>query len=599
MLPLLLAIAAHAGPDADKISFDLELKPPNIERAQKRCTKWEAWRMSADPSLRDACARAFWYTTATEGKVEAWNTYRKRWAGTKGEAPALEREARALLVALGRDATEEAYLRLTRQYPGTKAADTASAMAEHMAMQNVGSDAAEALRVMNQYPERVPELLAQFLPQLVEVQVRGLSITTELHEGVPRQGDLQLQSLWAARHADGTVVPWDDEARAHLKAAGLDQAIISRLDGTASNRTARRYPLCYDPTADPGWEAGVAVRLGEASLFEAQPWSSSCTDQEWPAFVILRGDRVTGLSLQPGHLMLFPTQQATTGFTWGGDAQGVGGTDLYLPFPPGEPVTVGNAQVVGQQLGPLYLVHPIGGGLPWITDMKPPRNAVGLPRGFESTRLPKGWAVLPGPGSSSEVQSEALGATAWTLPRGDVRQLTPLVQWATGLHRHNAKLTAQVPEPLPALSQAGAWSRSRVMIQAAPPKSAKPLKLQEATPDQVQTGLRMLEFNGVDMVVLEAWAANLDDDPRTELVLVLERAGVKLRAFVDTYASGARRAFLFDAASVSDFDSRKGQQFSFVRGGVPYVAWTGMRGSSPFVEAVHLDDRGLVREYLK
>jgi len=254
---------------------------------------------------------------------------------------------------------------------------------------------------------------------------------------------------------------------------------------------------------------------------------------------------------------------------------------------------------VGQQLGPLYLVHPVGGGLPWITDMKPPRNAVPLPRAFESTRLPPGWAVLPGPKGTSMVKSQALGDTPWTLPPGDVRQLTPLLQWATGLHRHNAKLTAAVPAPLPGLGEAGVWTRSRVMVQARPPRGGQPLDLQEASPEQVTTGLRMLQFEGVELEVHGAWAANLDEDARTELVLEVERGGVKMRAFVDTYASGARRVFLFDAAEADGFDARRGQQFAFVLAGVPYVAWTGMRGTSPFLEAVHLDDRGLVREYLR
>ena len=106
----------------------------------------------------------------------------------------------------------------------------------------------------------------------------------------------------------------------------------------------------------------------------------------------------------------------------------------------------------------------------------------------------------------------------------------------------------------------------------------------------------MLSDAGVPVTPVRGWRLDLDADSQIETVLEAERGGVAMRVVADTYRSGARRLFLLDAMPRAELSALRATPFAFRLDGHTYVAWTwGTR--TPFLEALHLDDRGLIREY--
>src|SRR5690606_17922106 len=124
-------------------------------------------------------------------------------------------------------------------------------------------------------------------------------------------------------------------------------------------------------------------------------------------------------------------------------------------FEAGDPIVAG--PVVGQQAGPIYLLHPIAGGMPWFVSAAPPPRALGLPSGLESVGLPQGWDLTTprGPvqvGRQSRQPVEVRGpglARAWPLPSGRVGVLSPIAAQITGLHAGNDALERERAPALP------------------------------------------------------------------------------------------------------------------------------------------------------
>ncbi|MBN2800027.1 MAG: hypothetical protein JXX28_12860 [Deltaproteobacteria bacterium] len=588
-LTLLLPGSAFAAPDADVIHRAFEAG--DIEKAEKRCEKWGAADPTADPAVREACARVDWRRVEPLATPEDWASYRQTWAGTKGEQPALEREALLSLERLGSGPSEALLLGIAERYPGTPAADVARRRAALTAAAAV-REAGAAVKVVRDYPD-MPELAEPLMEAwplgfaVVDIDPSTLRLRTSLKEGVQTQ--LPLAAYWAVRAGDGTVTPSEEFGTAQLVANGVPEEVVQSTLAKGAG-AGRVLPLCAD-WADPALRGGVALSLGGGVAFLEQPWTGQCGPEVQPVFLTLQAGQTTSLSMRPGHSMVFPTAMAYTGFTWTG--QGTGSTDLYVPFQPGEPVVVGNAQVIGQQLGALYLVHPVGGGLPWITNMSPPTTAT--PVTSKRTELPEGWSLTP---VADSTRVDGPGAEGWMLPPGEVRVLPPLSQWMTQLSAVNPKLDGSFPPPLPSLSTPGAWNPERAGVAATPPPGTSAIPLSTPAADEADEMLRMLADAGVHFRVKTAWRLNLDEDLREEYALDLERGGVAVRAVVDVYGSGARRIFLFDARPEAQFDDAAGTPFAFRRDGQAYLAWAGMNAGVTFVEAVHLDDRGLVRELL-
>lgn len=588
-LALLLPEIAYAAPDANLVHRALE--EGDRVKAEKRCARWQATEPSTALEVREACARVAWAPTEAIDTPAAWEAYRKTWAGTKGERPALEREARLALAALGDHAAEDALVTIAKKYADTPASDVALNRAALVAAGAV-STPEEAAQVVTRYGRdaRVVAALMEHYPTaFAEYTVDSATqrVTAKLKGGV--QTSLPLTATWAVRRTGGEVVPWDSFAADALSAQGVPR---ESLDAALAKGGGRAFPLCSTWEV-PALKAGISLQLGTGTQFDEQPWGPSCGDDAAPAFITMQHGAVTGLSLQPGHWMTFPHALAVTGFTWSG--QGAGATDLYIPFTPGEPVVVGGAQVVGQQFGALYLVHPVGGGMPWMTNMAPPTSATPIRSTLKSEAMPRGWTLTP---LADAARVDGPGAVAWILPPGEVRLLSPLYQWMTQLSRANPKLTGQFPPPLPALYDLDFWKSDRAGVTAAPPPGTSLIPLGNPDAIEISGALSLLSEAGIPVRVKRAVRLNLDEDNRDEFALEVERGGIAMRAVVDVYASGAKRVFLFDALPEPAFDATAGTPFAFRREGQAFLAWTGVNAGVAFLEAIHLDERGLIREML-
>lgn len=577
LLLLLLTAQAPAAPDPAAIVG--HITAGELDKAHKKCDRWQAQSADAGAELRDACARAYWPLAEESDTVEAWSSYRQTWAGTRGEAPALEREARSALLQAGPEATEGALTRIARQYAGTASADLAQQRAIALAVSEV-ANGAQAVRVVRDYPdatEAVTQLMEAWPAAFTELLVNGRVVEARLRSGFTLPDGVELRGDWAIQRPDGSVVPWAEYGRAYLLEAGLSEATVD-----AMTSGPRPYGWCSDWTGSTG---GVAVFLGNGVYFEPRPFDTGCQDQ--PAFLTVdEAGQPTALSLAPGHLLQFPTGAPFDGFAWQG--AGESPTRIVVPAVPDAPVTVGDAQVVGQRTGELFLVHPVAGGLPWLTDMAPPDDATSV--ASHSTALPRGWSLTT---TADGTRVDGPHDGEWLLPPGAVRVLTPPLQWATGLHRNNPKVSVPHPEPLPGLSE-GFWKRQRIRVAAQAPQGTTALTLTPTT--DTRSALYLLTSHGVSLSVDRAWTVQLDDDPQDELVAEATLAGHGVRVLVDTYRSGARRVFLLDQTPAAEWEAVRGEAFAFTRAGTAYVAWTSVIQGVTTVEALNLDERGLVRQ---
>ncbi|MCO4745430.1 MAG: hypothetical protein KC912_11625 [Proteobacteria bacterium] len=558
---LLLALfgIAHAA-DRAQIVSDL-LDGGQGERARQRCEKWQADEPGAEGALRDQCARAFWPTAEEQDTPESWRDFRSRWGGTRGEGEALEREARAVLLSLGREASEDELLQVATDYSSTETGGRAEDLAAYAALRKM-DDADDMRRVARRYRNnpRVRELFEGELEHLLTVDVSSEDVQVNWVDGVEDPSGRQPTAEWIGVRADDSGISWLEVGEEVLGRAGLDPRRFRREEGPP-------YPLC------PVWADAVApaveVRVGDAASRIEAPLDPVCADGT-PVFLLIEDELVRSLSLAPGHQLELANKPGR--MAWG-ESRERAGAALWIPGQATEPMIVGNGQVVGQRVGPVYMAHPVAGGLPWLTEVAPPADALPLTPSLGREALPDGWTV-EGQGTERRVLG---GDTDWPLAEGTIRVLEPLVQWATQLSSGNPRVGVSGAKALPA--QLRRLPRSH-------PAGTLPLALERISASAAADYLVPLAEAGLNLAVEEAWQLDLDRDPRLEILVRAVANGRPTTIVVDPYPSGQRRYFAFDHGRLPDTDP-----FAYDFGGRAVLAIP----MEDRLVLVHVDDRGLAR----
>lgn len=525
-----------------------------VDAAQKKCTRWSAFLPETEAPLREACAKAMLPAAQATDTFAGWARYQADWKGTSMESVGRAGEAATRLRDLGDEATETEYRAFLTTYEATPSAKRATVLLGEAALRSIRT-AEDAKRVARTYPavDGLEAALVPWFDAFVTVDVEDGRPVAKLDPPLSLPGRT-LVAEWAGQQAD-TPVPWDVVALRHLEAHGLSSAVARVLLGEPE----ASFPPCSLPDA----KVGVRVRYGSLSAFV--PRDVSCGGGT-PAFVSVRGERIAGLSLRAGRAMAF-AGPGDAQVEWVGDRDVVGVPVLGDVGPDVIPL----GSVVGQQVGPGHLVHPLAGGLPWYVLEGPPPTA---------QPLPKGVAVSPDVGRvqvlaslGRRVQVAGVPDDLRELPNGDVRMLSPLYQELTGLHAGNpafARRSAAVFRP-------GFW-----------PEGSAPPVLEGTERDAVKTELARF---GVQL--RRAWAVQLHADEGVEIPFEGTWSGKAVRGVLDPRESGdGHRLFVIEAPD------RRDSPTVFRHDARTHFGWIGTRGARPAMEVFRFEPAGLTHHLL-
>lgn len=408
------------------------LAKEKVEAAQRRCERLSAFLPETEPALREVCAKAMLPKAQAADTFTGWVRFRDAWAGTTSAELARRNEARVRLAALGPEALEIAYTAFLEDYPDTPASAEATDLRAKAAVRGI-DDLDEARRVARTYPgtEGLLEAIRPWFAGFLTATVDGDGIVVTLEPEIPIEGSTP-QATFAAR-TDDVVQPWDDAALAHLQRHGLseDQARLL-LPGGGS----------YPPCSLPDLTLGAQVVHGPLEAFV--PLTVDCGGDS-PGFVSLRDGRVVGLALAPGPGIRLAGADGSAVLLHGRDASRA--EVPLLGEVREEAIPLGT--VVGRQVGPGWMLHPLAGGLPWYVLAGPPPSAQPIPVGHGSGPLPPGVSLVA---DSTGVRVEKAGSPSFlrTLPAGTVRALSPLYQELSSLHDERKVFDRQTLAELPA-----------------------------------------------------------------------------------------------------------------------------------------------------
>ena len=553
-----------------------------LETAQAKCERTGATYSTADQDLREICAEAYYEKAKEKNSVGSWIRFQQTWGGTTWMGPAREMEGAAALRELGEAAEEHAYQSYMDRYGDTKYALQAEQMMMEAAIRGV-DNSKDAVRVARKYPNHrlTPSLVEKYLTSFIRMDLNGSDITVSLEPAISVPGKAP-QGKWVASYSEDVFVDWNQNAEGHLKDIGASQMFVDRAKG---NSTGQVFQPCQIPEAE--WKLGILVEVGETRQFFPNAGVESCKRRPWPAFTIHRNGTLDTLSLGPELTLRFPTDPAAQWFGWGPTDVD---TRMFIPAPAGKPILVGT--VIGQPVGRLFLLHPLAGGMPWYVAQPPPAEALELPTDLKSTAIPLGWSIRSdegpmGPGESSEgtitITGEPLGGSIWTLPPGEIRVMSPLVQEITKLNRSNVSLLRERMKPVPPLTgRAGPMGSTPVPFAEVP------------NIDQVTKDLRSF---GMAVKVTRAWQGFVGSDGPQEVIFEGTIGGVAAKGLLDPFEGGGGfRLFIWykDARSQAEDE----EMLAFKHSGAAYVAWLGKSAEGDnYVEAIHFEKVGLVREF--
>jgi len=579
VLGALLPGLALAG-KADGVEKLMELG--KLETALVKCERLGATYSSSDQDLREICAEAYYEKAQEKNTVGAWIRFQQTWAGTSWIGPARELEGAAALRELGEGAEEHQYQSFMDRYGDTKYALKAEQMMMDAAVTGV-DNAKDAVRVARKYPNHrlTPQLVEKYLTSFIRMDINGTDISVTIEPAISMPGK-SPQGKWVASYSEAVFVDWNQNAEGHLKDIGASQMFIDRAKGNSAGQV---FQPCQIPEAE--WELGILVELGDTRQFFPNAGVESCKRRPWPGFTVHNHGTLDALSLGPELTLRFPTDPASQAFGWG--PQDVD-TKIYIAGPSGKPILVG--PVIGQKVGNLFLLHPTAGGMPWYVSQGPPPEALELPTDLKSTAIPLGWSIKGnngpmGPGEASDgpitILGEPLGGTVWDLPPGEVRVMSPLVQEITKLNRSNESLLRQRMKPVPPLT-----GRTG-------PKGSSPLPFDEI-PNVGQLTSDIRSF-GMAIKVKRAWQGFLGSGggPK-EVIFEGTIGGIPVKGLLDPFnGGGGFRLFVW----YKDDRAQKDEEefMAFKHGSSSYVAWLGEGEAGSYVEAVHFEAIGLVREF--
>lgn len=565
----------------DPAAIQRKMTTNDYEGARKKCEKWDAEKPSADPALREVCAKADWPLAEARDTARVWAAYCSTWEGTEWAEVAVERLASASLRELRAPASEDDLLQLAAEYPDTKAAQQATEMAADAAVRDV-ADGAAALRAAKRYPGHpgLPPLVERYPEQFVKVLINpDQSIATEIDPPVTVPAYMQPLPVWVARWPGGHAEPWLEVATNHLAEAGLPREQLTLTGGGGP-----ALPLCAIPGQPEGFHAAVEVRVGAGRVYRPVPWADGCGPDAPVMVMTVSGGRVVGLSPRPGAVVDLTARSL----------DGRLHTRAFVKDTPGEPTLVG--PVVFTAVGRSWLVSPLSGGPPWLTDRAPPRDgAVALSASVVGSGPPSGMRLEPVDGTLT-LRKE--GAADWTLPPGEVRFLSALVQRILGL---DAAVLDGVPDGAPALLPQVPWATDGDKLIAQPPRGGRALQVTALTELDIQQALLRVESAGVGrerLDVRDAWTVDIDRDGVVEVIFRarLDEQGAVL--VLDVHESLGNRLFLFSAEDAAPAQGEAGAPFAFTYGGSPYVAWVGNVGQARFVELIRYDGLSVRSERL-
>ncbi len=574
---------ATAGPEEGVAKL---VQDGEFERAQKRC---EEVGLDDAPPLREACAKAFFPAAQQANSVASWQAFVARWTGTALEGEASEAEASAALYAVGYGAREADYAALLAQYPNSVVAPALSDRMGAAAIRDA-FDGDEARRVALKYPrhEQVSTLVERYLAAFAKVEIGEAGPVIALDP--PTVPASEVKWSWVLRHPDGRIEAWNTLAEAHLLGLGLPPSFVNYAKAQGN----QSFPPCL-PLGVAG-ELAIQLVFESGSAFVPAPVDPACAATAPPALFVVSGGRMSALSLAPGHRLVLPPAvppPAAPWFPWGAPS---GVTHIFAPFPAGDPIVAG--AVLGQPIGAkpesgpgLFLLSPIAGGMPWYILTNPPPSAVALPVDFRTAPLPSGWTLMaagrpvqPGVDSAEPVQVSGPAGADWWLPAGDPRVFSQLFAKLTGMNQENPAIRRPRGEPLPPAAQGFTLSG-----QLAGPPGSAPVDLEPLDKTALSALSPVLAALGV--TASRAWKVDLGPDAPHVVFEGANQAGVQLRGIADF----AGRGFVWVREPRAQ--SKPEAVFAFRLREQPYFAWTGTGATGPYVEAVHFEGIGLVREF--
>lgn len=574
MLFLMLSTAL-AAPDPDAIWRRLNVN--DYEGARKRCEKWSATNPNADPELRDVCAKADWPLAEARDTARVWEAYCEKWEGTQWAEVGFERFALATLHELRAPASEDDLLAIVDRFPETRAARDALEMAADAAIRDVDS-AERALRAAQRYPDHpgLPPLVERYPEKFVSVIINeDLTIQAALELPIAIPPYMEPQPVWVARWSGGQSQAWEEVTREHLRAAGLNDSQFS-IAGSGPP-----LPLCLINGQPEGFHAAVEVRVGAGRVYRPVPWDERCGAEVPPMVLTMANDTITGVSLNPA-------QSADLHST---ALDGRTHTRHFLTTTPGTPLLIGAH--VFSPVDRLWLVTPLQGGPPWLTDRAPSQqDAVVLPSTLVGTGLPQGLLLQSEEG---RLHLHGEGIDDWTLPPGEAHFLSPLVRLILGV---DAEPVA-IPSGAPALRPQVPWIREDTVLQPVPPTGAHPLEmvaLTEADIQQVQLRIESAGIAPTRLTTFDAWSVDIDRDNVVEAVVRGQVDGQGAVLVLDVHAELGNRLFVFgvvDAAASNEPNA----PFAFTYGGHPYLAWIDASGEA--LELIRHDGQSMRSERLE
>ncbi len=581
--PLLIAALFAAAPAWGSARSDAVrrlIEEGRVDTASARCDRLSAHLSDTPKDLREVCAEAKFEEALEKNDVMTWIRFQQVWEGTSWAAAARDNEAAAALRDLGTEAEEHEYVSFMREYADTKYALAAKQMVADAAIRGV-KNGKEAVRVAQLYPnhKNTPLLVEKFLPAFLKMEMDGLDVKVHLEPDIPLPGPPPT-GRWAARTGEDAYMKWADAAETHLKDLGISPTFIEAA-------RERGYPPCQVPGVD--WELGILVEVGQGRAFFPNQGLPACRGRQWPALEVIRDNRLAALSVDPGTVLTFPTNPAQGWFSWGPEEDD---TRIWTSGAAGDPIVVND--VIGQPLGNLFLITPLAGGMPYYVNQGPPPTAIRLPIEARSAALPSGWQLAndsgpiePGTTSPSPIQVTGgpLAGAPWTLPPGEVRVISPLVQQIVGLTRDHEAFTRTRKPRLPLLTGDTG------------PMGAAPVQFTELTMNAAQAVGRQINGLGIPVKIWKAWEGRLGGTSGSkEVVFDGEIAGVPIKGVLDPLenASGFR-AYLW----LRDARAQQGPEdvFGFAHNGATYFVWKGTGANGDYHESIHFEDIGLVREF--
>ncbi len=560
-----LGMTAAAAERSDAV--ERKLIDNDYEGARKKCEKWEATDRSVEPDLREVCAKAYWPLAEAADTAAAWKAYTTSWAGTEWAETAMERLASATLRELPADASEDDLLWITDEFYDTRAAREATEMAADAAIRDV-TTGEEALRAAQRYPGHagLSAFVERYHEKFVKATITGHEVTITIEPEIKIPEYMTPTPLWVARWPGGHTQAWREVATQHLLDAGLD-ASQTHPEGDGPG-----FPICAIAGQPEGWHAAVEIRVGTGRMYRPMPWEEGCGPETMPVVLTVSGATVSGLSLMPGHSIDLLSR-------------GLDGRDharAFVPSPSSAPLLSDGRLFL--QSGRVWVVYPIDGGPPWLTD-RAPSGQIALPATLVGSGPPPDFSLTR---QGEELLLSGPGVTApWVMPQGEVRFLSPMTQKVLGV---SPALLGTVQAGAPALSDVVPWAKEDSgYLTAAPPSGGRSVTL-TALNDEAIEKARLRVASGVDLdnlQIIDGWGLDMDADGQEEIFLRALVAGTGTLIVLDVHPELGNRIFLYASPNVGTPAAPQNRPFAFHYGGHFYLAWAGIASSqASFLEVV-------------